>query len=80
VAVRAIEKRPGARIRFAHSSPVYIDIEGRPLRPRKSEVEYLIERVQTQIDRSGKVLPPAAIAEYRKALKAYKKIAEHSKL
>ena len=66
--VRAFEKRPGGRVRFAHSSPVFIDIDGKPLRPRAREVEYLIERVQAQIKRSQGVLPSSAIAEYEKAL------------
>lgn len=75
LAVRAFEKGPGGRVRFAHSSPVFIDIEGKPLRPRAREVEYLMERVQAQIKRSQGVLPPSAIAEYEKALAAYRKIA-----
>lgn len=78
VAVRAIEKRPGNRIRFAHSSPVFVEIEGRPLRPRRREVEFLIERVREQIERSKEVLPPEALAEYGQALKAYQRIAENA--
>ena len=76
IAVRAFEKRPGGRVRFAHSSPVFIDIEGKPLRPRTREVEYLMERVRAQIKRSADVLAPEAIAEYRRALAAYREIAE----
>ncbi|MCW5977244.1 MAG: CehA/McbA family metallohydrolase [Bryobacteraceae bacterium] len=75
VAVRAIQKLPGGRIRFAHSSPVFIDIEGRPPRPRKAEIEYLIERVQTEMKRSESVLPAEAIAEYRSALEKYRAVA-----
>jgi hypothetical protein len=76
VAVRAIQRLPDGRIRFAHSSPVFIDIEGKPLRPRKAEVDYLIERVQAEIKRSEGVLPPAAVSEYRLALEKYQKVAE----
>ena len=78
VAARAIEKRPGGRVRFAHSSPIYIDIQGRPIRPRKEEVDFLIGRVRAQISRSQGVVAPRAIAEYQKALTVYRDIAKHA--
>ncbi|MGE3803570.1 MAG: CehA/McbA family metallohydrolase [Gemmataceae bacterium] len=76
IAVRCFEKQPGGRERFAHSSPVWIDVPGKPLRPRAAEIDYLIQRVQDQIDRSEKLLPKEAIDEYRAALKAYQAIKE----
>jgi hypothetical protein len=76
IAVRCTEARPDGRPRFAHTAPFWIDVEGKPLRPRREEVEYLIRRVEEQIERSGAVLPEAAVEEYREALKAYRKIAE----
>jgi hypothetical protein len=79
VAVRAIERRPGGRIRFAHSSPVFIEIKGKPLRPRKEEVDFLIQRVSSQIVRSKGVLPPEAIEEYDKALEIYRQIARRAR-
>ena len=79
IAVRAVEKRSGGRYRFAHSGPVYVDVDGRPLRPRREEVEFLAKRVEAQIERSRGVLPEAAIAEYRAALDAYRKIAERAR-
>ena len=48
---------------------------GAPLRPRRVEVEYLMARVQREIDRSEDVLPPQAIEEYRQALREYRDIA-----
>ena len=76
VAVRCWEDRPGGRFRFAHGAPFHVVIPGKPLRPRKAEVEFLIQRVADQIERSKKVLPRAAIAEYEKALGIYRKIGE----
>jgi hypothetical protein len=38
-------------------------------------VDYLVRRVEAQIRRNGTVLPEAALAEYRAALKAYQEIA-----
>ncbi|MEM7233788.1 MAG: CehA/McbA family metallohydrolase, partial [Planctomycetota bacterium] len=58
VAVRAIERKKDGRVRFAHTSPVYVDVAGKPLHPRKKETAYLIERVQSQIDRSRSVIKP----------------------
>jgi hypothetical protein len=76
VAVRAFEKLEDGRERFAHSAPFYLDVTGKPLRPRKFEVDYLIQRVEAQIARSSDVLPAPALDEYRAALKAYRAIAE----
>ena len=74
VAVRAFESNGGRRNRFAHSSPVFIDVPGRPLRPRREEIAYLIQRVQEEIARNEKVLSTAALDEYRQALKVYQAI------
>jgi len=74
--VRCYERRPDGRLRFAHSGPWHFEIPGKPLRPRKEEINYLIKRVADQIERSRKVLPPAAIAEYEKALAIYQEIAK----
>lgn len=75
LAVRCYEERADKRVRFAHSSPVHIDIAGRPLRPRGEEIDWLVKRVEGQIARSKGVLPKAAVEEYEEALKAYREIA-----
>jgi hypothetical protein len=79
VAVRCFEAIEDRRERFAHSSPFHIDVPEKPLRPRKFEVDYLIQRVQAQIDRSAAVLPASALDEYHKALKAYRVVAEKAR-
>ena len=76
VAVRCFEDRPDGRVRFAHSGPFHVDVAGRPLRPRRAEVEYLVHRVEAQIDRSADVLPRPALDEYREALGIYRKLLE----
>src|SRR5262249_18519455 len=73
--VRCFEDRPDTRVRFAHTGPFHIDIAGKPLRPRKAEVEYLLARVESQIQRSGALLPAAALEEYRQALRYYQDVA-----
>jgi hypothetical protein len=74
VAVRCFERRAGGRLRFAHTAPVWFDVPGHPLRPRKEEVNYLLGRVQDQLTRSAGALPPAALAEYREALETYERV------
>lgn len=74
LAVRCYSKTPEGRIRFAHTAPFYVDIPGKPLRPRRAEVAFLVRRTEEQIQRSKGVIPETAIAEYRKALAVYKKI------
>jgi hypothetical protein len=76
IAVRGFEKLEDGRERFAHSAPFYVDVPGKPLRPRRFEVDYLVRRVETQIARSSGLLPAPALDEYRAALKAYRKVAE----
>jgi hypothetical protein len=76
IAVRGFEKLEDGRERFAHSAPFHIDVAGKPLSPRRFEVDYLIQRVEAQIARSSSVLPAPALDEYRAALKAYRAIAE----
>ena len=57
VAVRCFEDRPDGRVRFAHSGPFHIDVAGRRCGRVRAEVEYLVHRVEVQIDRSADVLP-----------------------
>jgi hypothetical protein len=75
VAVRCFEARAGNRLRFAHTAPTWFDVPGRPLRPRAEEVAFLAQRVRDQIQRSAAMLPPEAMAEYRKALEFYEALA-----
>jgi hypothetical protein len=72
--VRCYEALPKGRVRFAHTAPFHVEVPGKPLRPRPAEVEFLIRRVEEQIARSQDVLPPAALEEYREALRAYQAV------
>jgi hypothetical protein len=74
LAVRCYEERADRRVRFAHTAPWHVEVKGKPLRPRKAEVEYLVKRVEEQLRRSAGVLPEAALAEYREGLRAYKEV------
>jgi hypothetical protein len=79
LAVRCFEDRPDRRVRFAHSGPFHVEVAGKPLRPRRQEVEFLIKRVEDQLARSADELPKAALDEYREALRAYQQLARNAR-
>lgn len=70
-AVRCFEKLPNGRVRFAHSAPAFVDFEDSPIRPRRDQVRYLIQRCEEEISRNKEVLNEAELAEYREALEFY---------
>ncbi len=70
-------KHPNDRVRYAHTAPVYIDIDG-PIKPRRREVNYFIQRMEQEIARHTGVLADDEVAEYRKALAIYQEIAERA--
>jgi hypothetical protein len=79
IAIRCFERRTDGRFRFAHTSPFHMKVEGKPLQTRKAEVDFLIRRIQKQIDRNEGVLPEEALNEYHQALEIYQKIAQSAK-
>lgn len=79
VALRCWEPSGVDRERFAHTAPRWFDVPDQPLRPRQVEAEFLARRVREQIERSSGILPPEAIAEYRKALAIYESLAKSAR-
>lgn len=79
IAVRIFEDRPDERVRFAHSSPVHVEVPGRPLRPRREEVAYLVRRMKEELKRNQGVLRPEGLDEYRRALAIYEEIANKAR-
>lgn len=71
VCVRCFEERDGGRVRFAHTAPWWVEIEGKPLRPSEAEKGYLVRRVKEEIERSRGIVPAEGMAEYEAALKHY---------
>lgn len=76
VAVRVWYKE-GTRMRFAHSAPVWFDVPGDSLRPRRAEAEWFASRVRAEIERSRDLLPADALAEYEQALRFYETAAKN---
>lgn len=74
VAIRCFGAPEPGRTRFAHTAPWHFIHPGEPLLPSEEEIDFLIQRVETQIERSRKALPMEAIREYEEALKVYQGI------
>jgi hypothetical protein len=77
-ALRCFEAHPHGRFRFAHTAPHWFEIPGQPLRPRQAELDFLTARVRDELARSRERLPPAALAEYERALNIYESITTRS--
>lgn len=73
VAVRCFEPQSDGRVRYAHSAPAHYELDG-PVRPRRAEVRYFVERMDQEIQRNRGVLAPEEIAEYEQARSAYLKL------
>lgn len=73
-AARCYERTPEGRIRFAHSSPFFVKYVDRPLKPKKEEIEFLIGRMEEEIERNQGVLEEAGAAEYKSALEKFRTI------
>ena len=74
LAIRCYEERPDGRLRFAHTGTWDVTVPGRPLLPSAEEKDYLIQRVQTEIDRSKDVVSKAALNEYEAAIQHYQNL------
>ena len=74
--LRCFETLPSGRMRFAHTAPVHIDVAGRPLRPRRREVEYFVRRMEEELASNRDVLAAAELAEYEQALGIYRRMLE----
>ncbi|MCB1077192.1 MAG: CehA/McbA family metallohydrolase, partial [Verrucomicrobiae bacterium] len=72
IAARVFAKTADGRPRFAHTAPVYIEVEGRPLRPKTIETNYLLKRVEDEIQRQKDTLSKEALAEFEKAADFYR--------
>lgn len=73
-AIRFFEDRGEGRARFAHTAPWYLSFDGQEVRPSWEEREYLISRMQNEMQRSRGVVSEPAMAEYRQALDFYGKL------
>jgi hypothetical protein len=79
IALRCFERQADQRMRFAHTGPFYVAMDGAPVRPRRREVEWLVERMREEMERNQGILPAEALDEYRQALDVYQRIGERAR-
>jgi hypothetical protein len=83
IAVRCVEKRKDTSNRLAHTSPVHVDVKGRPLRPPRLEVKWLVQHLERDLTWLRDALPKKAWkekceTECRDALRFYQNIYKRS--
>lgn len=78
IVLRCFAVDSDGRVRFAHTAPWHIQVQDQPVRPRSYEVQYLIERMEHEIQRNQGLLMDEALDEYRQALRIYRSIAERA--
>jgi hypothetical protein len=71
IALRCFENLPNSKVSFAHTNPVFIDVTGYPLTPRRRDAEDFVKRMDEEIARNTGVLPDESVAEYRRARAIY---------
>ena len=74
LAVRCLQIQPDGRVRFAHTAPWWVEIEGKPLRPKREQADWFVQRTEEEIARHTGVLAPEQLADFHAALAAWKKI------
>jgi hypothetical protein len=79
IALSCWEEWVDGRDRFAHTAPSWFDDASRPLRPRRAEATWLVERMAEDIELNTGVLPPAAVDEFRQAKLIYEQILNNAR-
>lgn len=79
LALRCFEDLPDAKVSFAHTNPVFVDVPGSPLAPRRRDAEFFIKRMDQEIARNTGILTDEALAEYRQAKQIYEAVLEKAK-
>jgi hypothetical protein len=74
IAVRFWEDRPDGQVRYVHSAPWYVTIDEQNVRPREEEKDYLVSRMQSEIERSRGIVSKEALAEYDTATNYYRSL------
>jgi hypothetical protein len=77
-----VEPPDRTTVRFAHSGIVRVTVPGKPLLPRRFEVDHFLRRVESMIAeiKDGKLKAgdaAAAQAEYERALTVYQRLASN---
>jgi len=50
----------------------HVTVPGKPLRPRRDQVEYIVAIMEAEIERNRPILERPALAEFQQALEVYR--------
>ncbi len=75
-AVRFWESQSDGQIRFAHTAPWYVEVDGQSVAIAAHEKEYLVARMRQEITRSNGIVSPEAMQEYQQGLQFYQSLPE----
>jgi hypothetical protein len=78
LALRCFEDLPDGKVSFAHTNPVFVNVPGSPLKPRRRDAAFFIKRMDEEIARNTGVLPDESLAEYRRAKAIYEAVLERA--
>lgn len=83
LALRCFEQSPAdappGKVVFAHTNPVFVDIDEAPLAPRRRDVEYFIQRIDSELERNAGILSDEALAEFAEARQIYQRILQRAR-
>ncbi len=73
-ALRTWSDQPDGRKRFAHTGVWHFDVAEQPLAPARQQIDYLVEQLETSLEKQRGILPAAALAEFVQARAAFRDI------
>ena len=79
LALRCFEKLPDAKVSFAHTNPVFVEVPKSPLIPRRRDAEFFVKRMDEELTRNAGILPDESLAEYRQAKAIYEAVLDRAK-
>lgn len=72
--VRTWSDQPDGRKRFAHTGAWYFDVDQQPVSPPRQQIDYLLEQLETSLEKQRGVLSPESLAEFEQARDVYRQI------
>lgn len=72
VCVRCIQELDNGKIAFAHTAPWFFAATGKKIQPRREEVQFMVRRMEAEIERNRPVFTPEQLEEFNFALQFYR--------
>ncbi len=72
--IRCWSDQPDGRKRFAHTGAWYFEVDQQPVYPPRVQIDYLVQQVESSLEKQRGVLAPEALAEFEQARDIYRQI------